>query len=128
MSELTRYIAMSNCTFKVAGEDFVLGNQSIKAGDVLYIMISAANHDPSMFSDPGKLDFTRLHLDKIVIFAPGIHTCLGHYLARLEMAIFFKAFLPRFSKIEVLDDPIRFQSNFPFRGLEHLNIRVTPRA
>jgi unspecific monooxygenase len=89
-------------------------------------MISAANHDPAVFPEPGKFDFERQNLDKIITFAPGIHMCIGHYLARVELAIFFKAFLPRFSEIEVLDHPVRFQANFPFRGLEHLNIKVTP--
>lgn len=124
MSEVTRFIAMSNCMFKLAGEDFELGGKHIKAGDFIFIMISAANHDPAAYPNPEKFDIERPNLDKIITFAPGIHMCIGHYLARLEMAIFFKTFLSRFSKIEVLDDPVRFQSNFPFRGLEHLNIRV----
>lgn len=127
MSELTRYTAMSNCMFKIAGEDFESGGKCIKTGDVIYIMISAANHDPATFPNPGSLDFERDNLDKIITFAPGIHMCIGHYLARVELAAFFRAFLPRFLKIEVLDDPIRFQANFPFRGLEHLNVRVTSR-
>jgi cytochrome P450 len=128
MTELTRYSAMSNCMFKLAGEDFELGGKQIREGDILYLMISAANHDPIVFPNPERLDFRRANLTKVVTFAPGIHMCIGHYLARLELSIFFKAFLTRFRKIEVLDEPIRFQPNFPFRGLEHLHVRVAREA
>jgi hypothetical protein len=35
--------------------------------------------------------------------------------------------LPRFSKIEILDETLAVLPNLAFRGLGHLNVRFTPR-
>lgn len=124
MNEVTRFTAMSTAQFKIAKDDFELGGKQIRAGQVIFIMMAGANHDPGKFPKPDSFDVTRSNLKEIMTFAPGIHLCIGHYLARMEMAIFFKTFLTAFKTIEVLDDPAVFQPNFVFRGLERLNIRV----
>lgn len=124
MAEVTRYTAMSTCMFKLAGEDFDVGGKTIRAGDIVYIMIAAANHDPEVFPDPGVMDFRRPNLSQVMSFAPGIHMCLGHHLAKLEMAIFFKHFLTRFPYYRITDDPVRYHGKMAFRGMDGLNVTV----
>lgn len=124
MNEVTRYTSMSTCMRKTAAEEFELKGQLIRPGEFVYLLIAGGNRDPRVFKDPDVFDLGRDNLDKIVTFGPGLHLCIGHYLARLEMASFFEKFFGTVKSIEVLDDPVTFQPNFVFRGLPHLNMRV----
>src|SRR5690606_6333514 len=56
INEMLRYIAMSSCQIRFASEDFIWHGQSIKAGDCVYLMISAGNRDPRVFADPERFD------------------------------------------------------------------------
>jgi len=126
MQELSRYIGMSTAQPRVAAEDFELRGKQIKKGDVAFLWILSANMDPKVFRAPERLDLTRPNIADAMTFGPGIHHCVGHYLARAELAVFFRTFLPRFAKIEILDEPLAVLPNLVFRGLQHLNVRLTP--
>jgi hypothetical protein len=49
-------------------------------------------------------------------------------LAKMQVGEFFGALTQRFSGAKVLDPKLSFMSQIAFRGLYHLNVRVTPRA
>ena len=50
------------------------------------LILGAANRDPDVFPDPGRIDFDRENL-KHMSFGHGVHFCLGAALARLEARI-----------------------------------------
>ncbi|GLR66553.1 cytochrome P450 [Acidocella aquatica] len=125
LQELLRYIGMSTVQPRVAATDFEFAGQQIKKGDVAFLWILSANNDPQRFPEPGKLDFTRGNVGDVVTFGPGLHHCVGHYLARIELDIFFRAFLPKFSKIEILEEKPVLSPTLTFRGFAHLNARFT---
>jgi hypothetical protein len=56
----------------------------IPADSLVFLLIAAANRDPAMFDDPGRLDPTRKAVRAHLSFAAGTHLCLGATLARLE--------------------------------------------
>jgi cytochrome P450 len=58
-------------------------------------------------------------------FAPGIHHCVGHLLARMELDVFFRAFFERFKTVELLQDELKFTPNYAFRGLESLVVKLS---
>ncbi len=65
-------------------------------------MITAANRDPGVFTDPHTFDPGRTpnpHLS----FGHGIHFCLGAHLARLDVRIALEALLARTWRIADLD-------------------------
>lgn len=126
MQEMSRYIGMSTMQPRVAAMDFEFRGKSIKKGDIVFLWILSANNDPKVFAAPERFDITRPNVSAAMTFGPGIHHCIGHYLARVELAVFFQTFLPRFSKIEILDEPLALLPNLSFRGLAHLNVRLTP--
>lgn len=128
MLEMLRYIGMSTAQPRVAGEDFEFMGKQIKKGDVAFLWIASANRDPKMFADPERFDVTRSNISEAMTFGPGLHHCIGHYIARVELEIFFRNFLPRFSKIEILDKELALLPNLSFRGLRYLNVRFTPKA
>ncbi len=77
-----------------------IGGQQIAAGTNLYLCIGAANRDPAVFDDPGRMDITRKP-NRHLAFAGGPHICVGLTLARLEGRIAIGRFLSRFPDYEL---------------------------
>ena len=65
--------------------------------------------------------------DLSLTFAPGLHHCIGHLLAKLQLSEFFAALTQRFDRVEILQEP-EFVPNLVFRGVTRLNVRFHPRA
>jgi pimeloyl-[acyl-carrier protein] synthase len=126
MQEMSRHIGMSTAQPRVAAQDFEFRGKQMRKGDVVFLWILSANMDPKVFPAPERLDLARPNIAAAMTFGPGLHHCVGHYLARVELEVFFRTFLPRFSKIEILDKPLAVLPNVAFRGLAHLNVRLTP--
>jgi pimeloyl-[acyl-carrier protein] synthase len=124
--ELMRYIAMSTGQIRMVGEDFEWHGKQLKKGQLVYLSIAGANRDPRMFKDPETLDFTR-DTTNSQVFAPGMHHCIGHLLAKMQLEEFFRAMVQRFEKVEVLDTPLDFMPTTVFRGMYGMNVRFHPR-
>jgi pimeloyl-[acyl-carrier protein] synthase len=125
--EIMRYVAMSTGQVRVATDDFDWDGHSIKKGDHVYLMIVGGNRDPSVFPHPDKLDLTRDNQAKNLTFGPGLHFCIGHYAAKMQLSEFFPALVERFERIEVLDEKLDWGPGLGFRGLESLNVRLVAR-
>jgi len=46
-------------TMRVAGEDMVIADKQVRAGDRILLLMGAANRDPAKFEDPERFDATR---------------------------------------------------------------------
>lgn len=125
--ELQRYVAMSTTQGRVVSEDFDWQGHAFRKGQIVYLMLAGANRDPKVFENPGRLDFDRPQSENVV-FGPGLHHCIGHLLAKMQLTEFFPALVDRFEKIEILDEELDWSTVVGFRGLHTLNVRVTPRA
>ncbi|MDM4781139.1 MULTISPECIES: cytochrome P450 [unclassified Micromonospora] len=87
VEELLRVLSVADSIpLRVATEDIEVGPTRIPAGDGIIALLGAANHDPAVFPDPHRLDFTRT-ANHHVAFGFGLHQCIGQNLARLEMEI-----------------------------------------
>jgi pimeloyl-[acyl-carrier protein] synthase len=60
-------------------------------------------------------------------FGPGLHMCIGHLVAKMQLEEFFGALVDRYEGIEVLDEHLDWHTSLPFRGLRSLNVRLIPR-
>lgn len=83
VDELARYDGPVQAESRATVTETVIGDQTINAGDVLIILVGAANRDPEVFDSPEDLNLGRRpnpHLG----FGRGIHSCLGAGLATLE--------------------------------------------
>jgi cytochrome P450 len=125
IAEIMRYVAMSFLKVRSVTEDFDWEGHPIKAGQFVYVVIAGGNRDPSVFPDPDRLDFTRPP-DLSLTFAPGMHHCIGHLLAKVQLDEYFAELVQRFDP-EMLDDRLHFGLSIGFRGLESLNMRFHPR-
>jgi cytochrome P450 len=108
---------------RIALEDIELGGVRIKKSNVVVAMLSSANRDESVFTDPERLDIARAP-NRHLGFGLGIHFCLGAPLARMEGRIAFNKLLARFPgiRLAVPREQIRWRMSPVFRGLESLPI------
>ena len=122
VEELLRFNGPVQATGRVAMQDIEIGGTTVKEGQIAFVLLGSANHDPSKFPDPERLDLRRNPTDHLA-FGDGIHFCLGAPLARAEAQITLGALLERFPKMELAGDPT-WGGTFIIRGAKKLPLRV----
>jgi pimeloyl-[acyl-carrier protein] synthase len=123
--ELMRYVAMISAQPRLVASDFEWHGQHLKKGDVVFLMVAAGNRDPKVFAEPERLDFTRRN-DRSLVFGPGMHHCIGHLLAKLQVSELLSAMVERFDSVAVLEEP-QFTTALVFRGVASLKVRFQSR-
>jgi pimeloyl-[acyl-carrier protein] synthase len=124
--ELMRYTAMAAAQNRVASADFEWSGRRIKKGDVVFLMQAAGNRDPRAYDRPEELDLSRKN-DASLTFAPGLHHCIGHLLAKMQLIEFFSALTDNFDGAEILDDEVTFSPILVFRSIPSLHMRFHAR-
>jgi cytochrome P450 PksS len=81
-------------------KDVDLGGVTVKKGDRIMVMLSAANMDPAANECPERMDLER-RPNRHLAFGTGIHFCLGHQLARIEGKCALQALFTRWPKLEL---------------------------
>ena len=105
--------------------DTVLGGRQIKAGEQLFIHLTAANRDSEEFENPHELDFER-ERNRHLAFGAGHHRCLGATFARQNIRVALEEILSRMHDIRLVDaDPPRRASGIVW-GMEYLPLTFTP--
>jgi hypothetical protein len=105
--EFLRYEAPTQRGIRTVREDFAVDGIPIRAGEILHLMIGAANRDPEQFDDPDTLDVGR-NPNRHVTLGHGVHYCLGASLARMELRAAVGSFLARFPDYRLASDEILF--------------------
>jgi cytochrome P450 len=105
-------------------EDIELGGAGLRAGDVVAVLIAAANQDPRRFpagACPRPAEPGGAH----VAFGAGVHFCVGAPSARLAAQIAFRGLLGRFTGFEVTvpRTELAWKDSMFVRGLLSLPIR-----
>jgi cytochrome P450 len=124
--EVMRLSAMSAAQARVANDDFDWHGKQIRRGDVVFLMQAAGNRDPRVYSNPAELQFGHDNTHDLT-FGPGLHHCVGHQLAKMQLTEFFGELVQRFERVELLDSNPEFMPQIVFRGLYKLNVRFQPR-
>ncbi|MEN1967537.1 cytochrome P450 [Lentibacillus sp. N15] len=108
-------------TSRWVGEDMEFKGQPMKKGELVIVVLNAANHDPEQFADPDTLDITR-EKSKHLAFGKGIHACLGAPLARLEGEIAITSFFKHYPKAQLNADPneLEWRTGMVVRGVREL--------
>ncbi|MEO1276731.1 MAG: cytochrome P450 [Pseudomonadota bacterium] len=93
--ELLRQVSPVQVTKpRAVTSDAEIGGIALPAGSMVLPVLIAANRDPSVFTEPERLDWHRSpnpHLG----FGTGPHLCLGLHLALLEMEVVLEGVLSR---------------------------------
>jgi cytochrome P450 len=119
--EFLRYDGTAQMVNRVTEAAVEIGGVTIPAGEQVFALVGAANHDPLRYDRPDELDLKRTNIHPLT-FGGGVHFCLGAALARAEIGITFRSLLDRFDSIELAGDPPRFQDRLTLRGLTELNV------
>ena len=129
IEEVLRCYGASQAIIRLAVHDTVLGGAEVKAGEIIYTMLAAANRDPARWQDPDRFDVRRelkanLGHQAHFGFGWGPHVCLGAPLARLEVKAALETLLRLVPEYSLSD--IDYGEAFFARGPEHgtINVRV----
>ena len=95
----------------------------VEPGTLLFAVLGAANHDPSVFDQPDRLQITRPNAARHLGFSAGVHYCLGASLAKLEAAVAISRLIRRFPNVELAGDP-RWRDRITIRGVDRLELSL----
>ncbi len=125
IEEILRYDGPVQSTVRFPREDVSLGGTRIPAGTGCFVILAAANRDPSQFTEPEKFNITREPNDHVA-FGEGIHFCIGAPLARLEGAIALGTVLDRFPHLRLAEPeaPLDYKGSYFLRGLARLPMAI----
>ena len=121
IEELLRYDNPVQIVWRYATEDVVVGGKQIRQGQIVNVMVGAADRDPEQFANPDTLDLTRA-IQRHLGFGMGTHFCLGAPLARLEGETALTTLLHRMPNLRLETDALEWQENPTFRGLKALPV------
>ena len=96
---------------------------SMRSGDLVSLMLGAANRDPARFPDPERLDITR-PASRHLAFGLGVHFCLGAPLARLEADVALSSLVRRWPRLSLGSTAPRYVPDNVMHSLESLTVRL----
>jgi unspecific monooxygenase len=121
VEECLRYDAPLHMFTRYALQDVTLDSGlSFRQGEVIGLMLGAANRDPSRFADANRFDPFRTD-GANVSFGAGIHFCIGAPLARIEMQVALKTLFERLPGLKLASEP-QYKNIYHFHGLERLDV------
>lgn len=123
IEEMMRYDAPVQVVWRLATEDIQIGGKVIRQGQMVNILLGAANRDPEQFPDPDRFDVGRT-ATRQVDFSLGTHFCLGAPLARLEGQIAFAALLRRCPGLRLASETLEYNEQPVFRALSALPVVI----
>lgn len=119
VEEMLRFESPVNMVARTTIEPWAMGDLVVPPGEILYVLIGAANHDPAVFASPERFDIRRDPNPQLA-FGGGVHYCVGAPLARLEAEVGFAAVLRRFAHLRLAEADLRWRPMINLRGLQAL--------
>ena len=111
-------------TLRYTAEPVRIGATDIPAGEIVYVALAAAGHDPARFDGADDLNIAADSAGHLA-FGYGIHYCVGAPLARLEAGIAFAALIDRFPNLSLAQGfTPEWQISTIIRGLSELPVRL----
>ncbi|WP_394619682.1 cytochrome P450 [Lentzea sp. JNUCC 0626] len=115
--ETLRYDSSVIAWRRVTTRPAEIGGTALPEGARLMLALGAANHDPAVFPDPEEFDVERPNAHTQLSFGRGIHFCLGHLLARVELETVLGLLSQRFPSMRLVPgQDVRYPRNISFRG------------
>ena len=109
---------------RTATRDFTFHGKEVKKGDKVLLWWASGNRDEAAFEQPFRVDFARSPNRHVSFGQGGPHTCLGMWLARLEIRVLFQEIARRVKRIEQTGPHAFLRSNF-VGGIKRLPARIT---
>ena len=124
VEELLRFEPTAQYMRRTAEADVTVAGIDIPAGTTVVCWIASANRDPAKWGETAdRLDITRGDARQHIAFGYGPHTCIGSWLARLELKTVLSTILQRFPKSTLPDQDLIWRSNV-IRGPQELTLEL----
>ena len=127
VEEFFRYTnPVEHGTPRFALEDLEIAGTRIRKGEMVILLLAAANRDEAVFAEPDRFDILRRDNSRHLALGFGLHYCLGSSLARLETRIALNALLRRFPDLAlaVPRDAVPWRQATGLRGVVRLDVRL----
>ena len=123
VEETIRWVTPVKNFFRTATQNYYLKDREIKKDDSILLCYPSGNRDEEIFDDPFKFKVDRSP-NRHLAFGHGAHLCLGKYLAKIEMEIFYEELFKKIDNIQLNGEPEWVKASF-VSGLKSLPIKYT---
>lgn len=106
---------------RTALQDTELGGKKIKEGDRVAMWYISGNRDETYIDNPNEFIIDRPNPRQHTAFGYGVHRCVGNRLAEMQLRTIWEEIMKRFSKVEVVGDPVYLPSSF-IHGIRELPV------
>ncbi|WP_046780071.1 cytochrome P450 [Streptomyces yangpuensis] len=109
---------------RLALEDVTLGDVEVKKGELLLVLVEAANTDPAVYADPHTFDIDRANAGTHLSFGGGPHYCPATALGRRHTEIAIEVLLEKMPGLQlaVPFDQLVWRTRFMKRIPERLPV------
>ena len=123
VEETIRWVTPVKNFFRTATQNYDLKDREIKKDDSILLCYPSGNRDEEIFADPFKFKVDRSP-NRHLAFGHGVHLCLGKYLAKIEMEIFYEELFKKIDNIQLNGEPEWVKASF-VSGLKSLPIKYS---
>ena len=119
---MLRYDGPTGASVRIVKNSHSMHDIRLTAGERIFVMMDAANHDERACKDPDVFDITRssnFHLT----FNVGQHFCTGAPLARLEWQVAIGEVIRRLPGLELASDSYEYMGTMIMRGVRTMPVR-----
>ncbi len=110
--EIVRWQTPLSYMRRTANQDVEFGGKQIKKHDQVLLWYLSANRDEDVFPNGEVLDLDRPNAARHLSFGWGPHFCMGSRLAEMQLRVLWEEAIPRFERVEVVEEPERIFSSF----------------
>ncbi|TDB85808.1 cytochrome P450 [Actinomadura sp. KC216] len=122
VEEVLRWDPPVHLTHRVAKATMEFDDLTIPEGTDILLLLSAANRDPDVFTDPDRFDIERSEQSRLdhLAFSIGPHFCFGASMGRMEAQIAVSAVLDRCADLAVDRDDLPYRPHVILRRPERV--------
>ena len=121
--EYSRWMSPIGMSPRRITKDIIIENIQFEKDERIFFMFGSGNRDEEIFDDPFEFKVDRSP-NRHLAFGHGAHLCLGKYLAKIEMEIFYEELFKKIDNIQLNGEPEWVKASF-VSGLKSLPIKYT---
>lgn len=123
IEELLRYGSPPLSALRYAAADYEIDGITIHAGQFVFNMLRAGNHDPAVFTHPDTIDIRRAQ-EKHLGFGFGLHYCTGSFLATMQVKLALQALVALSPRLAIAADELDWVPSLSSRGVRSLPVEI----
>ncbi|ALJ18880.1 cytochrome P450 [Microbacterium sp. No. 7] len=126
IEEILRYNNAVQVAHRTAIADTDILGFPVKKGETVRVLFGAANRDESVFDDAERFDIARKTSTRHLGMGYGIHSCLGIWLAKLEVDIALTTLLDRFPDLRLDASEVAWNPVLTLHGAKNIRFVLGP--